>query len=340
MRFSRMITTIDTHTGGGPTRTVLSGIGPIPGASVKEKAAYLRDHADHLRTMILREPRGNRVMSAAILTEPCHPDADIGVIFAEVGGYLPMCGHDTIGCVTAIREAGLLPLRTPSEEIRLDTPAGLVTARIAEDASGVCGVTVRNVPAFVLERHVEVHLKDVGPVTVDIAYGGNVFALLDAAQVGVAVSRETADRLIDLGNRIRVAVNGARRASRPEVPSVGEVTHVEFTGAFAPQAKDATSAVVIPPGEIDRSPCGTGTSARLAVLHADGLVGLGEAIVHRGLLGTAFTARIVETCHVGRVPAVVVEITGRAYVTGFHRFVAEADDPLRDGFVLGEGPMA
>ena len=333
MEFDRMITTIDTHTGGAPTRTVISGIGPIPGETMAAKAQYLETEADFLRTMLLNEPRGSRVMSAAILTEPCRPDADIGVVFAEVGGYLPMCGHDTIGCVTAIHAANLVPLRKTPDEIRLDTPAGLVVARIDRTLSGERIVGFRNAPAFVMHRGVDVATER-GVIRVDVAYGGNVYVIASAQQSGISVSRHHVHDMIHHAAELLRGVNDQVTIRHPGLPCIHGATHVSFVEPID-RSGHTTGAVVIPPGEVDRSPCGTGISARLAVLKDRGLLEVGVSVHHVGVLGTAFDARIVELAVVGQQDAVVVEITGQAYVTGFHRFVAEPKDPLRDGFVLG-----
>jgi len=333
MEFDRMITTIDTHTGGAPTRTVVSGIGPIPGKTMIAKAHYLESRADNLRTMLLNEPRGSRVMSAAILTEPCRPDADVGVIFAEVGGYLPMCGHDTIGCVTAIHAADLVPFRRTPDEIRLDTPAGLVVARIDRASSGERTVSFRNAPAFVMHRDVDV-VTEHGSIRVDVAYGGNVYVIASAKEAGISISRHHTHDMIQHAAELLSGVNGQVPIHHPDLPCVQRATHAAYVEPID-RSGNTTGAVIIPPGEVDRSPCGTGISARLAVLKDRGALDVGQWVRQAGVLGTAFEARIIETTSVGRQEAVVVEITGQAFVTGFHRFVAEPTDPLRDGFVLG-----
>jgi proline racemase len=337
MRFQRMIATIDTHTEGEPTRTIIGGLPHIPGDSVAAKMAYVRDNLDDLRRMLMYEPRGNEVMSGVILTPPCRGDADIGVIYIEVGGYLPMCGHDTIGCCTALVETGIVPVEEPITTIRLDTPAGLVVARVAVVDGSAKQVTFTNAPAFLYRKDVNVDVPGYGRVTLDIAYGGNFYALVEARQLGLEITAERAGEIVQAGKAVRAAVNGAIRVQHPEMEFIEGLTHVEFYGPPTHPDADVKNAVVIPPGSIDRSPCGTGTSAKLAVLHARGKLREDEEFVHESIIGTIFRARIVGTTQVGPFAAVIPEISGRAYVTGIHHFVVDPEDPLKRGFLLGVG---
>lgn len=335
MRFQRMITTIDTHTEGEPTRTVIGGLPHIPGRTMAEKMLYLKENLDSIRTMLVYEPRGNEVMSGAILASPCHPDADIGVIYIEVGGYLPMCGHDTIGCCTAMIEAGIVPVEEPVTTIKLDTPAGLVTARVTVEDLSAKSVTFRNIPSFLYQRDVEVEVPGFGQVIPDIAYGGNFYALVEASKLGLNIVPERAGDLVRAGIAIREAVNAQIRVQHPEKPFINGLTHVEFYGAPTHPEAHVKNAVIIPPGSIDRSPCGTGTSAKVATLHAKGRLKTGEEFVHESIIGTLFRARVVEETTVGDLQAVVPEITGRAFVTGINQFVVDPEDPLKEGFLLG-----
>lgn len=334
MHFERMITTIDTHTAGEPTRTVIGGILHIPGSSMMEKMQFLKEENDDLRSMLMYEPRGHGVMSGAVLTAPCREDADVGVIFIEVGGYLPMCGHDTIGCCTAIINAGMVPITEPMTTIRLDTPAGLVVAQARIQGQAVEEVSFQNVPAFVYKQDVSIHVPGYGDVVLDVAYGGNFYALLEASQVGLEVKAEAADELVKAAHAVRCAVNECLQVQHPERSFIQSVTHVEFCGPPTVPGADARNAVVILPGSIDRSPCGTGTSAKLAVLHAKGELKRDQDYVHESIIGTTFQARIMDVVSVGEYPAIIPRITGRAYVTGIHQFVAEPDDPLKKGFLL------
>lgn len=336
MRFERMITAIDTHTGGEPTRTIIGGFPRIPGKTVSEKMIYLRDHMDWLRTMLMHEPRGHSVMSGAILTEPSDPRADIGVIYIESGGYLPMCGHDTIGCCTALVETGMVPVTEPVTEITLETPAGLVTAKVQVEGNIARSVTFTNIPAFVYLQDVKVDVPGFGSVTLDIAYGGNFYAIVEAKRFGLTIAPGNAKEIVRIGRAIKDAVNSKMTIQHPEKPFIQGLTHVEFYGPPTHPEAHAKNAVLITHDAIDRSPCGTGTSAKLAVLYSKGEISIGEEFVHESIIGTIFRARIIAETEVAGFKAVVPEITGSAYITGIHQFVVDPDDPLKDGFLLGE----
>ncbi len=335
MRFDRMISTIDTHTAGEPTRTVIGGIPYIPGETMSEKMLYLQKHMDHLRTMLLYEPRGNEVMSGAVLTQPCRPEADIGVVFMEVGGYLPMCGHDTVGCCTAMVEAGIVPVKEPVTVIKLDTPAGLVTAKVAVEGLVARSVTFTNIPSFLYKKEMDVEVPGYGRITLDIAYGGNFYAILEARQLGLTIKPEHARTLVNAGIAVREAVNAQTDVQHPTRPFIRGLTHVEFFGPAEHPEAHLKNAVIIPPGAVDRSPCGTGTSAKLAVLYAKGEIEVGEVFIHESILGTLFRSRVVEGTEIEGLPAVIPEITGSAYVTGINHSVVDPDDPLKAGFLLG-----
>jgi proline racemase len=335
MRFERMITTIDTHTAGEPTRTVLSGIPPIPGKTMSEKMLFLQQHMDALRTVLVFEPRGNEVMSGAIMTEPCDPAADIGVIYIEVGGYLPMCGHDTIGFCTALLEAGILPKTEPITEIKLDTPAGLVVAHVRVEKSEVQEVSFTNIPSFLYRGGVEVKVPEIGTIKADIAYGGNFYAIVEAEAVGLRLKPEHAAEIVKKGVEIRKAVNAAIEVRHPDKPFISGLTHVEFYAPPEHPSAMVKNAVVIPPGSIDRSPCGTGTSAKLATLFSKGEIKIGEEFVHESIIGTLFRGKIVHSETRNNYSFITPEITGSAYITGFHNFVIDPKDPLKEGYLLG-----
>jgi proline racemase len=276
----------------------------------------------------MREPRGHAAMSGAILQPPTRPDADWGVLFIEVSGCLPMCGHGTIGVATVLVESGMVDVREPETVVRLDTPAGLGEARVAVDGGRARAVTLRNVPSFLLERD-----RRVGDLVCDIAFGGNFYALVPAADAGVEIDPARAPELIERGAQIMGAINATDAPVHPENPEIAGCRHVVFhaPGTDGALARNATS---ILPGWLDRSPCGTGTSARMAALHARGQLAIGEPFVNESVIGTRFTGRLVEETQVGGLPAVVPEITGRAWVTGTGRYVLDAEDPFPAGFAL------
>jgi proline racemase len=314
---------VDSHTEGMPTRVVTAGVDPIPGATMLERKLHFEAEMDDLRLLLMREPRGHSAMSGAILQPPTRADADWGVLFIEVSGCLPMCGHGTIGAATVLVETGMVEVREPETVVRLDTPAGLVEARVAVSGGRARAVTLRNVPAFLYERD-----RAVGDVVCDIAFGGNFYALVPVEAVDPAQAGE----LIRHGLEIMAAVNEDAPV-HPLDPRISGCRHVVFhaPGRDGAHARNATS---IHPGWLDRSPCGTGTCARMAQLHARGALGLDEPFVNESVIGTRFTGRLVAETEVGGLPAVVPEITGRAWITGRGEYTLEADDPFPAGFAL------
>jgi proline racemase len=334
MRFSKMFTTIDTHTGGEPTRTITAGVPRIPGNTMAEKMLYMQQHLDWIRTALMFEPRGHAVMSGVVLTEPTHPEADIGVIFIETGGYLPMCGHDTIGVATALVETGMVPVTEPETAICLETPAGLTRVRVDVADGHARSVTFRNIPSFVMAMDATVDIEGIGPVTLDVAYGGNVYAILPAAAVGLIISPENTSHIIELGRKVRLAVNRELSIVHPEKDFIRGCTHVQFYQPASRADADFRNTVLFGDSGIDRSPCGTGTSARLACLHAKGQLKTGESFVHESIIGSLFRARVAEETRVGDLPAVIPEVTGSAWVMGINQWVIQPDDPLANGFLL------
>lgn len=332
MHISRLITTIDTHTGGNPTRTITSGAPRLFGSTMTEKMVYMREHHDDFRRALMFEPRGHEVMSGCVLTEPCRKDADVGVVFIETGGYLPMCGHDTIGVCTALIEGGLFSRE--KRLLRLDTPAGLVEAQLDIQDGKVRRVTFTNIPSFLYRENVTVEVEQLGSVHLDIAYGGNFYALVDARPLGLPLTPANGAHLIQTGIRIREAVNRSVEVVHPEIPVIQGLTHIEFFGDAVHPDADCRNVVIIPPGGIDRSPCGTGTSAKVATLFAKGALSLATTFVHESIVGSIFHARVLANTEVGPFAAVIPEITGSAWVTGFHQFVLHDEDTLKDGYLL------
>ena len=324
---------VDSHTEGMPTRVVTGGVEALPGATMLERKLRFEAERDDLRLLLMREPRGHGAMSGAILQPPLDPRADWGVLFIEVSGCLPMCGHGTIGVATVLVETGMVAVTEPATTVRLDTPAGLVEVRVDVEDGRATGVTLRNVPAFLAARDRTVDVPGLGSVTYDMAFGGNFYAILPAASVGLSPDPDRADALIDVGGRIMAAINAADRPVHPLDERIGGCHHVVLHAPGADGA-DARAATSIHPGWLDRSPCGTGTSARLAQLHARGELAVGQAFVNESVIGTRFTGRIVEETTVGDLPAIVPEITGRAWITGKGEYVLEADDPFPAGFAL------
>ncbi len=333
MRAARAFAAVDSHTEGMPTRVITGGVPALPGATMLERKLRFEAERDELRLLLMREPRGHGAMSGAILQPPTRPDADWGVLYIEVSGCLPMCGHGTIGVATVLVETGMVEVAEPETVIRLDTPAGLVEARVRVEGGRATAVTLRNVASFLHERDATVDVPGLGPVAYDLAFGGNFYALVDAASVGLAPVPEQAQELVDAGAAVMAAIEAAGAPVHPGDERIHGCHHVVFhaPGTDGAHAKAATS---IHPGWLDRSPCGTGTSARLAQLHARGELATGEAFVNESVIGTRFTGRVVEETTVAGRPAVVPEVTGRAWITGMGQYLLDPTDPFPAGFRL------
>ena len=334
MRVERIIATIDTHTGGQPTRTVIGGLPHIPGKTIVEKMNYMKEKMDWVRTALMFEPRGHSAMSGAVLTEPTHPDADIGVFFIQTDGYMPMCGHSTIGVSTALVETGMVKCEAPVTHITFDTPAGLTRVRVNVENGIAKGVTLRNIPSFLFAADVVVNVPELGSIRMDIAYGGNFYAILPASAVGLEIAPENASQLIEKGRRIKDAVNSQVKIRHPEKEFINHCPFVEFYGQPTIPGAHVKNAAFFPESGIDRSPCGTGTSAKVATLYAKGKLKLNEEFVHESIIGSIFRARAVEETRVGPYLAVVPEVTGRAHLIASNQFLIDPDDPHKNGFLL------
>jgi proline racemase len=326
MRAARVFQAVDSHTEGMPTRVITGGVGVVPGATMLERKLEFERSMDGLRRLLMYEPRGHGAMSGAILQPPCREDADWGVIFIEVSGCLPMCGHGTIGVATVLVETGMVDVREPETIVRLDVPAGLVEARVAVENGRAKSVTLRNVSSFVHELDAEA-----GGIRYDMAFGGNFYAIADAAAAGLTVEPARADELIEAGLALMAAVP---EPVHPVNPEIRGCHHVIWT---APPGNGAhgRAATAIHPGWVDRSPCGTGTSARMAQLWTRGELALDTPFVHESILGTRFTGRLIEEVTVGERPAVVPEITGRAWITAMGQYLLDPEDPFPEGFRVG-----
>ncbi|MGE5829069.1 MAG: proline racemase family protein [Micromonosporaceae bacterium] len=334
MRARRVLHAVDSHTEGMPTRVITGGVGVIPGASMAERRTYFLEHLDDLRTLLMFEPRGHSAMSGAILQPATRPDADFGVLFIEVSGCLPMCGHGTMGVATVLVETGMVPVTTPLTTVRLEVPAGLVIAEVAvrEDGAAV-GVTIRNVASFPVEYDAKVEVASFGEVRYDLAFGGNFYAFVELAELGLPFERTAAPRLLEAGLSIMDAINRVNRPVHPEDPRIAGCHHV-YLAAPGSDARHSRHAMAIHPGWFDRSPCGTGTSARMAQLWGRGELGLDTDFRNESYLGRHFIGRLVEEATVGGRPAVVPTVTGRAWITGTAQYLLDPEDPFPAGFLL------
>ncbi len=333
METTRMWHCVDSHTEGMPTRVVVGGVGVLPGATMEDRRQYVMTEADHLRRWLMFEPHGHGAMSGAILQPPTRPDCDWGVVYIEVSGCLPMCGHGTIGTATVLVETGMVAVTEPETVIRLDTPAGLVIARVRVQGTRATSVTLENIPSFVTELDSTVDVPGLGEVRYDMAYGGNFYAIVELADIGVEFGIDNKDQLLSAGLAIMNAINEQQPPVHPENPAIDYVHHVQLV---APGSTPTHSrhAMAIYPGWFDRSPCGTGTSARVAQLTARGQLPLGDTLKNVSLIGTHFLGRVKDTTTVAGIPAIIPEITGRAWITGTSIHMLAPDDPFPEGFLL------
>ncbi|NEA24306.1 proline racemase family protein [Actinomadura bangladeshensis] len=333
MRSARSISAVDSHTEGMPTRVVTGGVPPIPGTTMAERRRHAARHLDGLRRFLVDEPRGHPAMSGALLQPPARPDADWGVVYIEASGFLPMCGHGTIGVATVLVETGMVEVTEPETTVRLDTPAGLVEARVTVRDGVAENVTLRNVASFALRRDAVVAVPGFGDVRYDLAYGGNFYAITDLAPLGLPFDRRRKDDLLGAGLSLMAAINDTDPPVHPADPLITGCKHVQLL-APGSDAAHSRNAMVIHPGWFDRSPCGTGTSARMAQLHARGELPLRTEFVNESLLGTRFTGRLVAGAEVEGLPAVIPEFTGRAWITGTATYLLDPADPFPEGFVF------
>ncbi|WP_181702921.1 4-hydroxyproline epimerase [Chthonobacter albigriseus] len=323
---------IDGHTCGNPVRVVSGGSIPmLKGETMFDRRQHFLAEFDWIRLSLMFEPRGHDMMSGSILYPPTRPDCDVAILFIETSGCLPMCGHGTIGTVTTIIEHGLVTPREPGV-LRLDTPAGLVVARYETDGPFVTSVRLTNVPSFLLGRGYPVEVPGLGEITVDVAFGGNFYAIVEPQERYRDVADLQPSEILSLSPKLRAAFNERHRIVHPTNPALDKLTHVLWTGAPTDPANTARNAVFYGDKAIDRSPCGTGTSARMAQLHATGRLKRGDRFVHESIIGTTFVGRVEDETTVAGLPAIVPSIEGWARVTGFNTIFVDDRDPLWQGF--------
>ncbi len=328
-----VVTAVDYHTAGEPFRIVTGGVDPIPGATILDKRRYAQDHLDHIRALLVNEPRGHADMYGCFVTEPVAEGSDLGVLFFHNAGFSTACGHGTIALATAALETGMLPSCPGETELRIDVPSGTLPVAATVANGRVGAVRFRNVPAFVHAGGVAVETSR-GQLSVDVAYGGAFYASVPAAAAGLALEPDELPALIELGRELKRALEAKLEIAHPDEPELRGVYGVIFHGDEGGDRLAQRNVTVFADGEVDRSPCGSGTSARLAILHARGELATGETLRHRGIVGTEFTGTVVEETEVAGRPAVVTEIGGSAHLTGRHEFVLRSDDPLGTGFLL------
>lgn len=325
---------VDGHTCGNPVRLVAGGGPNLQGSTMMEKRAHFLAEYDWIRTGLMFEPRGHDMMSGSILYPPTRPDCDIAVLFIETSGCLPMCGHGTIGTVTMAIEQGLVRPKIPGK-LNLDTPAGLVAIEYEQNGQFVERVRLTNVPAFLYAEGLEVECPDLGLLKVDVAYGGNFYAIVEPQENYTDMKDYTALQLIAWSPVLRERLNDAYKFQHPELKDINRLTHILWTGEPNHPQAHARNAVFYGDKAIDRSPCGTGTSARMAQLAAKGKLKPGDEFVHESIIGSLFHGRVEEAVDVAGKPGIVPSIAGWARMTGYNTIFIDDRDPFAHGFIVG-----
>ncbi|MGN0164855.1 MAG: proline racemase family protein [Lachnospiraceae bacterium] len=333
LQYAYKIKTIDSHTMGEPTRIVYDGFPELKGNTMMEKKEYLIKHYDFLRKALILEPRGHRDMFGAILTEPVNKEADFGVIFLDSGGCLNMCGHGSIGTASMLVETGLVDAKEPYTEVVLDTPSGIVKTKVHVINKKAVDVSILNVPAFLYAEKLEVDIPGRGSITFDISFGGSFFALVDAETIGLKLEIDNIDEITELGMELLDRINAEYKVTHPYL-NINTVDLIEFYSHTSNEKADMKNCVIFGDAQADRSPCGTGTSAKLAALYSKGELKLNQEFVYESITGSLFKGEAVEEVELDGKTAIIPKITGSAYITGINEWILDDDDSLEYGFLL------
>jgi len=348
MRIANMLQAVDAHACGEPGRVIVGGVLDVPGATMFEKMRYLQTHADGLRKRMLREPRGYPAMNCNLILPATDPKADAGFVIMEQVEYPGMSGTNTICVATVLLETGMLPMREPVTELTLEAPAGLVRVRADCSNGKVQRITFQNVPAFAVYLDARIEVPNLGAVTVDVAYGGMFYVIGDATAFGLRLTPDEGRDIVRISEMIKAAAQEQLPVSHPEQPGFAGVTIAQLSAPPTRPDAHLKNAVTVSTGQldwnrpstwtgsIDRSPCGTGTSAKMATLFAKGKLRLNEDFNHEGILGTMFTGRLIGETQVGQYRAVIPTISGQAWITGMSSYVLDPEDPFPDGFTVGD----
>jgi len=322
---------IDAHTCGNPVRLVSGGVPFLEGKNMLEKRQFFLDNLDWIRKGLMFEPRGHDMMSGSMLFPPHDPVNDFAVLFIETSGCLPMCGHGTIGTITIAIEEGLIQPKTPGF-LRMEAPAGLVLVEYKQEGKKVKSVKLTNVKSFLAAEGLKIETEELGKLTVDVAYGGNFYCIVDPQENFPGLEHYKAEQLISMARNLRHKMNEKYEFVHPEHTQIRGLSHVLWTGTTLDPTSTARNAVFYGDKAIDRSPCGTGTSARMAQWHAKGKLKKGEAFVHESFIGSKFTGIVEEETHVGKIPAIIPSIEGWAVITGYNTIFLDDEDPYVHGF--------
>ncbi|XRM48323.1 hypothetical protein ABZX51_011252 [Aspergillus tubingensis] len=338
MRFARSINVVGCHCAGEVCDVIVGGVlNPSGCSTMYEKLVHFRDKEDHIRQLLMQEPRGRPAMCVNLVLPPCNPKADAGFLIMETEEYPAMSGGNTIATTTVLLETGMVPMTEPVTKIVLETPAGLVPVT-ADCEGGKCkAVAFDNVPSFVFALDYKVDVPGLGTVSVDIAWGGMIYGIVDATSLGISISNQNGPKLIDYGERIKDALQKAPFIPvHPENPSIRGVSILEFTEPLQRDTMTAANTVVVSPGRFDRCPCGTGSCARMAVLHARGQLAVGERFQHHSIIGSTFECHIRGTQKLGDYDAVLPTVKGSAWINSFKQMVLDPTDPWPVGFRVGD----
>ncbi|WP_264214714.1 proline racemase family protein [Leisingera thetidis] len=338
MKLSRMINVVGAHAEGEPNEVITGGVLNVPGSTMFEKARWLESEGDDLRAFLLHEPRGKVSQCTNLVLPSNHPEAQAGYIISEPASYPPMSGTNTICTATVLLETGMIPMVEPVTNVVLEAPGGLIRMRATCENGKVTSISFKNLPAFVLHRDEVIEVENHGSLRVDVAYGGMLYVIVDAADCGFAIEPDEAAELSSVGEKVKAAAAEQLPSVHPENPEIHTVNQTLWAGPLREEngVKTSRNGVIVSPGRLDRSPCGTGTTARLALLHARGDIQKDEDFVHESIIGTKFTGRIFEIGRTGEIPDVSVEITGRAWITAFHQYVLDPSDPFPTGYTLSD----
>ena len=326
--------TIDAHTEGEPLRIILSGYPVLKGKTLLEKRNNAQNHHDELRKALIWEPRGHADMYGAIIVEPETTSADFGVIFIHNEGYSTGCGHAVIALTKVFVETGLIPMKEPETEVTMDVPSGFIKSYAKVKNGQVVKVRFENVPSFVQSLDTEVDVPGLGMINYDLAFGGAFYAFVDVAQLDLDCKPEYQNQLIETGMKIKHAVMDSVEMVHPLEPDMNFLYGTIFTGVSKDPNHHSRNVCIFAEGEVDRSPTGTGVSARAAILHAKGEIKVGESIIIESIIGSTFSVKVVATTTFGHYDAVIPEVSGNAYITGKNTFWINPKDPLKDGFIL------
>ena len=335
-----MITAVDAHACGEPGRVITGGVLDVPGRSMFEKKVWIETHADQLRLRMLREPRGYPAANCNLLLPPTLAEADAGYVIMEQVEYPPMSGTNTICVATVLVETGMVKVTEPVTKLALETPAGLIQVEVEVRGGKARQVTFRNVPAFATHLDARIEVPGMGAVTVDVAYGGMFYVIAEAGPLGFRLTPDEARDIARVTETIKTAAREQLPVAHPENAGIAGISIAQLSGPPVGSRAHRRNAVVVSTGGqsgvLDRSPCGTGTCAKMATLHARGLLPLGQDFVHEGILGTTFTGRLLEETRVGDYAAVVPSLAGTAWITGFAQYVVDPEDPFPEGFTVGD----